>query len=314
MSYIFGPVLSRRLGRSLGIDLMVPKTCSMDCIYCECGTTNELTLERKNDIPIQEVIVALDAYLLENPNIDYITFSGSGEPTLHAEIGTLVHHIQTHYPQYKICLLTNSTLLHLPEVRAALKGIDRIVPSLDGANMRALEAVTHLAKGVDVQQIIEGIAAFRRESPETFMALEIFIIPELNDTAEDMEDFKRAVAYIKPHCVQLNSLDRPGCVDWIQIPSEACINRFMEALLPLCPTELIGKIDFSKIKTQISDLSNLSNRLLGTCARRPCTVKDLCALTGLGPELILSQLQTLQLAGRIAKSELEGEAFYVTKM
>ena len=116
-SYIFGPVPSRRLGISLGVDLMPHKTCTLDCVYCECGKTTRLTMETKAYVPVDRIIDELSRFLSSYPDLDYITFSGSGEPTLHSGIEEIIHFIKKKFPAYKIALLTNGTLFFEPDIR-----------------------------------------------------------------------------------------------------------------------------------------------------------------------------------------------------
>jgi len=132
--HLFGPVPSRRLGISLGIDLVPYKTCTANCVYCECGKTTNLTIERKEYIPTDEILNELDVYLKQAPDLDYITFSGSGEPTLHSKIGEIINFLKKNYPQYKVAVLTNGTLLFHKELRDELKNADIIKPSLDAGS------------------------------------------------------------------------------------------------------------------------------------------------------------------------------------
>ena len=139
--YVFGPVASRRLGVSLGVDLVRPKTCSLNCIYCEAQATTNLTLKRMEYVPIDAVIRELDEVLSRHPQLDYVTFSGSGEPTLNSGIGRVVEWLKQHYPEYRLCLLTNGFALGDPELRREIAAIDRVVPSLDASNQEEFEAI-----------------------------------------------------------------------------------------------------------------------------------------------------------------------------
>ena len=129
--HLFGPVPSRRLGVSLGIDLVPYKTCTLDCVYCECGKTTNLTLERREYVPTDEILSELNEYLKNSPDPDYITFSGSGEPTLHCGIGEIINFLKQNYQEYKVAVLTNGTLLYRKEVRDEVKNADLIIPSID---------------------------------------------------------------------------------------------------------------------------------------------------------------------------------------
>jgi wyosine [tRNA(Phe)-imidazoG37] synthetase (radical SAM superfamily) len=131
-SIVFGPVLSRRLGFSLGLDVIPMKTCSLDCVYCECGRTTLFTNKRDEYIPTQQIIDELDKFLSNNPpRIDVITLAGSGEPTLNTGIGKIISHIKTKYPQYKTAVLTNTVLLSQKEVREEILPVDFVLPSID---------------------------------------------------------------------------------------------------------------------------------------------------------------------------------------
>jgi len=127
--YIFGPVISRRLGISLGIDIVPPKTCSMNCIYCEAGKTTLLTTERKEFFPITEIKKEIRNFLSQQPEVDFLTFSGSGEPTLYVKLGQLIDWIKQEYPSQKICLLTNGILIGYNQMPQELKNLDLIIPS-----------------------------------------------------------------------------------------------------------------------------------------------------------------------------------------
>jgi wyosine [tRNA(Phe)-imidazoG37] synthetase (radical SAM superfamily) len=207
--FLFGPVISRRLGRSLGVDLLAFKTCSLDCIYCECGWTTDRTLRRAELVPLAAVMAELDDYLSAEPDIDYVTFSGAGEPTLHTGIGTVIEHLKNHYPHYKVAVLTNGTLLGDPVVQAQLARADLVVPSLDAATETAFQEICRPAEGLTVQSVIDGIASFRRTYPGLLL-LEIFVVPGKNDTPAELAALKQAATFIAPDAIQLNSLDRPA--------------------------------------------------------------------------------------------------------
>jgi sulfatase maturation enzyme AslB (radical SAM superfamily) len=155
--FLFGPVNSRRLGRSLGVDLLPFKTCSLDCIYCECGWTTDRTIARGELVPTSKVIAELDDYLPANPDVDYVTFSGSGEPTLHTGTGTIIEHLKRRYPKIKVAVLTNGTLLGDPVVQSEVAEADLVVPSLDGATETAFRGICRPADGVTVATVIDGM-------------------------------------------------------------------------------------------------------------------------------------------------------------
>ncbi|NLN08257.1 radical SAM protein [Methanoculleus sp. DTU007] len=213
--HLFGPVLSRRLGTSLGVDLMPQKTCAYDCIYCECGRTLNLTCERREYVPADQVIAELDDFLATAPDLDYVTFAGSGELTLHTGIERIIAFIKDNYPHYQVAVLTGSMLLPDPEVRAALMRADLVVPSLDAVSKEVFEEINRPCPGITAERVLAGITAFAREFTGQIW-LEVFIVPGLNDTPEELRLLKDAVAAINPDRVQINTLDRPGTEIWVR--------------------------------------------------------------------------------------------------
>ncbi len=230
--HLFGPVFSRRLGRSLGIDLLPYKTCSLDCVYCECGATTKLTTQRAEFVPVDKVIGELDRYLRKKPELDYITFSGSGEPTLHAGIGKIIAHLKRTHPRHRVAVLTNGTLFSQAEVRQSVLAADLIVPSLDGATPEAFQAIDRPAPGITVEKVIEGLVALRAEYRGTFV-LEMFIVPGVNDTNREVEALRATAERIRPDAIQLNRLDRPGAEDSVQMASDELLAMLAQALEPL---------------------------------------------------------------------------------
>ena len=239
--HIFGPIASRRLGRSLGINLTAYKVCSMDCIYCEAGATTRLTGTREEFFPAEEVIAEIDSYMAGNPAVDFLTYSGTGEPLLYSRFGEIAKHISTRYTQYRQCLITNSLSLTDRDCAREASWVDLIIPSLDGSDDSEFAAVNRPVPGVSVEDIVEALADFRNKYPAVEMWLEIFIIPGINDSPDSIERFKKHIARIKPAKVQLNTLDRKGVVDWITIPPVEKLLETAEQLGAVAPTEIIGK-------------------------------------------------------------------------
>ena len=154
--YVFGPIASRRLGLSLGVDLVTRKTCTQDCPYCEAGWTTNLTLERKEYVPAAAVKAELRSVLDSGPEIDFITFSGAGEPTLNSKIGEIVDFIKDEYTQYSLCLLTNGSLLDDPEVAAEVSRVDLIIPNLDASSEEEFKKINAPAPGLTFNRFFSG--------------------------------------------------------------------------------------------------------------------------------------------------------------
>ena len=210
--YLFGPVPSRRLGMSLGVDLVPHKVCSLDCVYCECGATTKLTIDRKEYILYDKVTAELEHFFSENPDPDYITFSGSGEPTLNSRIGDVLNFIKKIKPHIPVAVLTNGTLLTDEKVREELMNADVVLPSLDAALQTSFGKINRPNKQIDIDNYIDGIATFSKNFTGEIW-LEILIIPGFNDSEEDLKALKDAAIKINPTKIQLNTLDRPGTID-----------------------------------------------------------------------------------------------------
>lgn len=229
---LYGPVSSRRLGRSLGVNLFPRKICSLDCLYCEAGPTADLTLERKEWVPFTEVCKQLDGFLKENPELDYITFSGRGEPTLYSRLGELLVFLKQNYGQYKTAVLTNSTLLPNPRVREELMAADLLVPSLDAASPTAFDSLDKPHPDLDLQQIIQGIQSLGKEFSGLFW-LEIFLAPGINTEPGELEKLRQTVLSIQPRRIHLNSLDRRAWDSRIQPLSQETLNRIASLFAPV---------------------------------------------------------------------------------
>ena len=267
--YLFGPVPSRRLGRSLGIDLLPAKVCTLDCVYCECGATQECTLDRREYVPTDAVIAELDAALENRPELDSITFSGSGEPCLHAGLGTIIRHLKNKYPEYRITVLTNGTLLTDPFVREELSEADLVVPSLDAVSADVFESVNRPHPDLDNERVIDGLVTFRGMY-KGLIWLEIFIIPGKNDTPDELRALVKAVDRIQPDRVQLNSLDRPAAYEGVTVPTP---EHLLEIVTGYFPGADIVSRHFIPVPEKAVP-RELSEAILEILRRRPLNLDD----------------------------------------
>ncbi len=306
--HLFGPVPSRRLGMSLGVDLVTHKICSLDCIYCECGRTTELTVERKEYVPHDAVIEELEDYFKQNPDPDYITFSGSGEPTLSARIGDVIAWIKEKKPEVSIAVLTNGTLLCHKEVRDALLPADLVMPSLDAALLSSFQKINRPCAGINLDDYINGIADFQKVYTGK-LALEILILPGVNDSNEDLAALKQACDTILPDVIQLNTLDRPGAVSDI---SAATPERLLEIqnFLGADRVEIIAAV--TQRKGTKAYRKDMESAILETIHRRPCTPEDLASILGTHINDINKYLSVLELEGTIESMRQERGIFYQT--
>ena len=239
--YVFGPINSRRLGKSLGVDLVTAKTCSLDCIYCEARATTNLTMTRMEYVPVAEVIAELEATLREIPAPDYITFSGAGEPTLNSGIGKVIDFIKENHPECRVCLLSNGLLLGDETLQNELRKLDLIIPSLDASSEGEYLYINRPFPGETLEKLIDGLSSFRKNIPVK-MALEIFVVPGINDSAESLARFTELFRKIDPDKIQLNSLDRRGAVDWIQVPTREEMEKIAATFTAAgVPVEIVSR-------------------------------------------------------------------------
>ncbi|HPM54663.1 MAG TPA: radical SAM protein [Methanoculleus sp.] len=303
--YLFGPVPSRRLGRSLGIDLVPQKTCTFDCAYCECGRTTVLTLERREYVPTGRVIAELDDCLAKAPDIDYVTFAGSGEPTLHSGIGDIISFIKDRYPRYRVAVLTNGALFVDPDVRAALMRADLVVPSLDAVSEDIFRDINRPSPGITAGQVVAGLVAFSREFPGVIW-LEVFIVPGKNDTDEELLRLRDAVAVIAPDRVQVNTLDRPGTDIRVRRASPRTLERARTIIGG--NAEVIGAASCEPATAP--EMRDVADMLLATLRRRPCTVADLSRISGLRPAEVTKHLRILEEKGAVEPVREQRGVFY----
>ena len=286
--YLFGPVPSRRLGISLGIDLTPDKSCTFNCVYCECGKTDTLTDERREFVPTEEVRAELRAFLSDQPQLDSITFSGSGEPTLHTGIGRIIASLKSEYPQYPVTVLTNSSLLHRTDVREELAHADCIIPSLDAVSEEVFRRINRPHRMISSATVIDGLRSLCTDFRNTIW-LEVFIVPGVNDTPEELQRFKDVIAELRVDKIQLNSLDRPGAVDWI-VP--ATYERLSEIA-----AFLEGRVDIVASRRRVSATQpapvHVKERILSTIRIRPCTMEDLLDIFHLSSDEIHTHITQL---------------------
>jgi len=161
--YLKGPVKSRRLGRSLGINLLSDKICSFNCVYCEAGRTKKLTSERNEYVPVDEVIKELEEFLSKSPELDYITFAGTGEPVMNNRINDIILFIKQNYPEYKLALLTNASFFNDENIIDEIKDCDLIIPSLDAASNKVFKKINRPFKAINIDDIINGLIKLRKK-------------------------------------------------------------------------------------------------------------------------------------------------------
>ena len=236
MKYIYGPLKSRRLGVSLGITLTPYKICSFNCVYCQLGKTINTTSERREYIPIQEIINELKLWLqnniLEAKDLNYITLSGSGEPALNIKIGQLILEIKK-ITAVPVAVITNASLLNVALVRQALSCADLIIPSLDAVSPEIFTKVDRPAEDIKIEDIINGLIGLRKEFKGKIW-LEVMLVKGINDDLAHIRKLKDIIDKINPEKIQLNSPVRTTAEDNVLAVDKKRLEKFKEILGDKC--------------------------------------------------------------------------------
>ena len=291
--YLYGPVPSRRLGRSLGIDLVPFKTCTYDCIYCQLGRTTNKTMERRPYAPVKDILNELKIKLAMGEPPDYISIAGSGEPTLHSSIGEIIGMIKN-MTTIPVAVLTNGSLLYLWEVRAALMQVDLVIPSLDAGDEQLFHYVNRPHAAISFDHMVKGLIDFAREFPGEIW-LEVLLLGGVTGISSEVEKIASIISIIQPARVQLNTAFRP--------PAE-------NIAFPLSAEQLLGfKIFFpgevdiisnEQPVTFISDLSATSDDdIVSLLARRPCIIEDIANGLGMHPNEVIKRMEKLVTAQKV---------------
>ncbi len=317
MKYLFGPVYSRRLGHSLGIDLLPPKICSLNCIYCEVGPTTELTCERKEYVPTAEIIQEIDQFLARETGgrpLDVFTLTAMGEPTLHAGIGDIIAYLKAKTDK-PVAVLTNGTLFFDPQVRAALSAADFVIPSLDAARQESFERVNQPAASVNLEEVIEGLALFSREF-QGELWLEILLVRDINDSLEDLKALQQAVRKIDPARIQLNTVARPPMDGRARPVTRGKMAQAAAMLADGYSGRVEILVDFQAIENkELAKRQQMPPQLVEEIAallqRRPCPLEEIDkALHVQDLELTKACVDILTSAGRIEKLVHNNKEFY----
>lgn len=302
-AYTYGPVPSRRLGRSLGVDLVPYKICSYDCVYCQLGRTTNLTLAREEYFPTKGLTEELKSRLAHGHEMDYVTVSGSGEPTLHVDVGRVIESIK-HHSSVPAAVITNGSMLTEPEVREALCRADLVVPSLDAVDQQTFDLVNRPVPGLRFQDVFEGLVRFSREYRGKLW-VEVFLLEGMNADEEHLLRFRDLLAEVDHARIQLNTVVRP--------PAEESARRVSPEKLQYAAAlfgekaEIIAPLERRGVPEgeQAGALD-----VLALLRRRPCTLADVAAGLNIHPNHAVKLLQDLEARGRIVESRREGAVFY----
>jgi wyosine [tRNA(Phe)-imidazoG37] synthetase (radical SAM superfamily) len=302
-THLYGPVPSRRLGRSLGVDIVPFKLCTLDCVYCQLGRTTEKTIERRDYVPVEAVLSELKDKLAGGVEADFITISGSGEPTLNSRLGELIDGIRkiTNIP---VAILTNSTLLYREDVRADCAKADVVLPSLDAADGPVFQKINRPHKDISIERLIAGLCAFRNEFSGQIW-LEVFLVEGINTDIGQISKIRDAIEQIRPDKVQLNTAVRPTADTDIKRLNPERLQAIAAQLGPKC--EVVA--DFLPHHYGTS-AENKAEDVLSMLKRRPCTLNDICSSLGMGHNEALKYISYFQQKGLIISERKENAVFF----
>jgi wyosine [tRNA(Phe)-imidazoG37] synthetase (radical SAM superfamily) len=301
--HLYGPVPSRRLGRSLGIDLVPRKICTYDCIYCQIGNTTEKTLARKEYVPVREIIEEVERFLKEGtPSIDHLSLSGSGEPTLHSQIRSVIEGIKA-ITSIPVAVITNGSLLYEEEVRQDLLRADIVLPSLDAVSSDVFMRINRPRPEFSVEKVIEGLVEFRKIY-EGQIWLEILFCKGINDVKEELLRMKKVVDRIQPDLIHLNTVVRPPSENW----AAPLGRKEMEEIKAFFGKSASIISEFDRHPSMVSEM-HIKEEILKILKRRPLSLSDLSKGMGISKNELDRHIKPLMKEGKI-QSRLFGDSVY----
>jgi len=302
--YIYGPVASRRLGGSLGVDLVPRKVCDYDCVYCQLGRTTRKTARREPYVPADAVLEQLETRLEEESGIDYITLAGSGEPTLHSELAEIIAGIRR-LSALPVAVITNGSLLGDDDVAAACARADLVIPSLDAADEATFQAVNRPCEELSLEGVVGGMESFRKGFRGEVW-LEVMLVEGYNARVEQVRQLQSLIERISPQKVQLNTVVRP--------PSEPDARPLEEAELERLAATLgasAGAVPPVSRSSAVSSLGSREQKVLHMIRRRPCTADDVARGLGINYTEAMKLLVQMEVDGRLDSKVQEEKTFYI---
>lgn len=302
--FLYGPVPSRRLGRSLGVDIVTYKYCTYDCIYCQLGKTINKTIIRSPYISPNEILEEIERFLKEEKiHIDYISLSGSGEPTLHSGIKNIINGIKK-ITEIPVAVITNGSLLYLDEVREDLLCADLILPSMDAVTKEIFEKINRPASGISLDKIIHGLIEFRKIYKGRIW-LEILFCKDINDNEAEVLKMLEVIKEISPDKIHLNTVVRPPSEKWAKALTQEEMKKIQMLFGP--KASIISEFDHHPPKIQTSETEN---EILKILKRRPLSLIDISKLVGISEDVLEAMIEPLVKEGKIKKKNFGNSIYY----
>jgi len=301
--FIYGPVPSRRLGYSLGIDLVPFKTCTYNCIYCQLGRTTCPTIKRKKYLPGKKILKDLKQFLNKKIHIDYITFSGSGEPTLNSEIGVLIRAVKK-ISDIPVAVITNSSLLYRKNVQKNLLLADVVMPTFTTAKSETFKKIHRPSQSITLKKIIKGLIEFRKIYKGKIW-FELMLVKGYNDSKQEIDALKSIIKKINPDKIQLNTVVRPPSEKNARALSLSALNKTKKMLGRKC--EVVAEF---KLSPNVLKLRNKGRIIWEYLKRRPGTLNDIQKSLGMNVNELIKNLDGLLETKKIKKKRHGGKIFY----
>jgi len=306
MEHVFGPIISRRLGRSLGVDPVPQKTCNWNCVYCQLGRSMPVTNERAEYFAAEEIVAQVEEAVKKKgvENIDWVTITGSGEPTLHSGLGRIIQKAKevTGLP---VAVLTNGALLYLPEVRQALAAADAVLPNLDAGSEELFRRINRPHPDITFDRLLEGLITFRREYSGKLW-IEVVLVKGLNDTEEALRDLAATLGRIRPDGIHLNLPTRPPSEEWVEPSDEEGQLRARAILGDVVPVMHAVEGTFD-----LAGYDDVVEAVIGIVTRHPMRQEELeRTLEEWWPGEVEQALEELEASGRAQVVERYGVKFW----
>jgi wyosine [tRNA(Phe)-imidazoG37] synthetase (radical SAM superfamily) len=312
--FLFGPVKSRRLGYSLGVDVVpgpdVPtegtgglKVCTLDCVYCQVGRTTLVTVDRKEYCSPLPVLEELEEALEGGLEADFITFSGRGEPTLNSRLGEIIRGVKS-LTRIPVAVLTNGTLFYMPQVRADCAAADVVLPSLDAGDERTFRRINRPHGGLSLEMLVSGLCEFRKEF-SGLIWLEVFLLEGFNTAPRQLEKIKRIIERIGPDRVQLNTAVRPTAESQLRSVPQWKLRSAAARLGGRC--EIVAEVAAEPAGRGSADPRET---LLSILSRRPCSIEGIRSALKIDGGEALRLVKSLEAAGEVFTTERDGTVFY----
>ena len=302
--YLFGPVPSRRLGKSLGVSPIPPKTCNYSCVYCQIGRTTHFSNTRQDFFPKEEILDEIKHFIQSSDDFDYITFVGEGEPTLCKSLGWLIRNTKK-LTEKPVAVITNGALLYDPETRNDLLAADVILPTLDAATQELFKKINRPKKEITIDKVIRGMQDFRSEFQGQIW-MEVMLVKGLNDSPESISEIKTVLDTLGCDRIYINVPIRPPAEQWVKISEN-------DRVLEIC--DELNAYNIAHYESdngfQVSMNDDIEDQILKITTRHPLREPQILAMFDLPSQEITQLLRQMAENGKLKRIIHNKQIFWV---